>query len=89
MRKGDWVSAEDELGHAFVGFVTATTSIKCTIYDPKRQGFMSFDKDQVVNCPVYVTEEELDELIDLALLLKDKAWFEELIKRKETIKWSS
>ncbi|MNG33594.1 IDEAL domain protein [compost metagenome] len=57
------------------------------IYIPKLKAYVPFDTEQLAVCAVYYTEEELDDVIDLALLLKDEQWFKELVKEKEEVKW--
>ncbi|MNU34867.1 hypothetical protein D3C71_234530 [compost metagenome] len=86
---GDWVSAEKANGDVYTGWVSQIVGGTASIYIPSVESYAPFSLQTLAICPVYYTEEELDDVIDLALLLKDKAWFEELIKEKESIKWSS
>ncbi|MNB69362.1 hypothetical protein D3C75_158910 [compost metagenome] len=85
---GTWVSAEDVKGNAYIGYVKSKTAQGYVIVIPSLNTERFFPKEVVVKCPLYLTEEEIDDVIDLALLLKDKKWFEELLKEKDSCRWS-
>jgi len=88
VKLGDWVTAENADGDVFTGYVTQIVGTTAGIHFIDDGSFVPFKLEQLAVCPVYYTEEELDAVIDLALLLKDKAWFEELIKEKSKCKTS-
>jgi hypothetical protein len=85
VKQGDWVTAENEAGEVFTGYVVQISGVTAGVYFMD-DSFVPFKLDQLAVCPVYLKEEEVDTLIDLALLIKDKEWFEELIKEKEKFK---
>ncbi|MNH20885.1 hypothetical protein D3C79_806720 [compost metagenome] len=85
VKVGDWVSAETDAGDVYRGWVTNKVGVKVSVKISEFGAtFMPlvFTVDQVAVCPVYVNADEVDSLIDLALFLKDKKWFEELMAEK-------
>jgi len=92
----NWVKGVDSGGRYFTGFIleevdwegTAQIYItSCTVEDAvgrkvlmNKAAFKEYGRDVT-----HLTIEHLDELIDHALLIRDKTWFNSLTKRKNKL----
>lgn len=92
---GDWISGTSDLDEKFIGYVDSMTidniakiwvsqSDHNEIVGDFVQTKLSNIKKLTVN-PKF-TQDELSSLMDLALMTKDKEWFQDLIS--ESIMWS-
>ncbi|MNM35302.1 hypothetical protein D3C81_459920 [compost metagenome] len=78
LKVGDWVSSEDAGGKVYMGWVDdlpihfPSFLTMCCI----RSGItVAVAREATVRLPDYATYEQLQQLADLALELKDREWF--------------
>lgn len=90
IEKGDWITIpssiglEDKIG--FVIDVARNSVFYQVVKDGQARETNMASLDKVRKMDVGATEEDLHQLIDLALALGDKDWFEELTNKLNSIK---
>ncbi|KQB91911.1 MULTISPECIES: hypothetical protein [Geobacillus] len=92
MEAGDWVRCISIRSSycGWTGYVEWIKPPECKViltlddYDrPVRIERRALMRDFVVDNEIFLTDENIDALIDISLDMRDEAWFRDLVKRRE------
>lgn len=78
LKVGDWVSSEDAKGNTYKGWIDdfpVHFPSFILVWDVAQQIFAVVPTEATVRLPNYLTYEQLQQMADLALELKDREWF--------------
>lgn len=78
LQVGDWVSSEDAKGNVYTGWIEEFPHYFPTfiaVWDVHHRYTAIVPKKATVRLPNYLAYEQLQQMADLALELKDREWF--------------